>query len=233
MDSQNNRISAGQIIFAAFYLLLFPALLLLLSGDWLWTEGWIFAAWFLSISIITIIYLHYKDPALLKERFQKPGAANQKRWDKYFVILLNIVVLIWLVIMPLDAKRFMWTTNFPFEVKIAGFIFLILAYFFLLRSYTDNTFISPLVRIQEERKQKVVSTGVYGFVRHPMYLGGILWIFGTPMLLGSLYGLLVGFLLTIMFIGRIFGEEKMLVSELEGYREYMKKVKWRLLPFIF
>jgi protein-S-isoprenylcysteine O-methyltransferase Ste14 len=205
----------------------------LLSGDWLWTEGWIFAIWFLSISIIAIIYLYCKDPALLKERFQKPGAANQKRWDKYFVILLNIVVLTWLVIMPLDAKRFMWTTNFPFEVKIVGFILLIPAFFFILRSYTDNAFISPLVRIQEDRKQKVVSSGVYGFVRHPMYLGGILWILGTPMLLGSLYGLLVGFLLTIMFIGRIFGEEKMLMNELEGYSEYMKKVKWRLFPFIF
>jgi protein-S-isoprenylcysteine O-methyltransferase Ste14 len=233
MDSKTSRISTGQIIFATFYLFLFPAILFLLSGDWNWTEGWIFTIWFLSISIIAIIYLHYKDPALLKERFQKPGAANQKRWDKYFVFLLNIVVLTWLVIMPLDAKRFLWTTNFPFEIKIAGFIFLILAFFFLLRSYTDNSFVSPLIRIQEERKQKVVSTGVYGFVRHPMYLGGILWILGTPMLLGSLYGLLVGFLLTLMIIGRIFGEEKMLVRELEGYNEYMKKIKWRLLPFIF
>ena len=96
--------------------------------------------------------------------------------------------MVWFIIMPLDAKRFMWTANFPLWLEVIGGIALISAhsaYYFLLHSYVDNTFLSPLVRIQKERKQKVVSTGVYGFIRHPMYLGGILLFIGTPLLLGS------------------------------------------------
>ncbi len=101
------------------------------------------------------------------------------------------------------------------------------------RSYTDNTFLSPLVRIQEDRKQRVVSTGVYGFVRHPMYLGGILMFLGTPLLLGSSLGVIAGLALTILLMARVAGEEKMLAGELEGYRKYMQKVRYRLFPFLW
>jgi protein-S-isoprenylcysteine O-methyltransferase Ste14 len=102
-----------------------------------------------------------------------------------------------------------------------------------LRSFTDNPFLSPLVRIQSDRKQSVVSTGVYGFVRHPMYLGATLMFLGAPLLLGSIAGLLVGAILSLLLAGRIAGEEKLLVSELAGYDEYRKKVRYRLLPFIW
>jgi protein-S-isoprenylcysteine O-methyltransferase Ste14 len=107
------------------------------------------------------------------------------------------------------------------------------SFFLFFRSYTDNTFLSPLVRIQEERKQRVISTGVYGIVRHPMYLGGILMFFGAPLLIGSGYGLLAGLALTILLMARITGEEEMLGRELDGYREYMQKVRYRLVPFLW
>jgi len=215
------------------YILIFPLLLLILSGDWFWTEGIIFSIWFIILCYSTIIYLYRKDPALLAERYKKPGTANQKGWDTYVVAGLVIGFFLWIVIMPLDARRFGWTTCFPLWVKITGGIGLIFSFFFFYRSYTDNTFLSPLVRIQTERKQKVVSTGVYGFVRHPMYLGGTLLFLGTPMLLGSAYGLILGFLLLLLLSGRIIGEEKMLINELEGYAAYKKRVKYRLLPFIW
>ena len=99
------------------------------------------------------------------------------------------------------------------------------SFFLLHRSYVDNTFVSPLIRIQTERKQRVITTGVYGFVRHPMYLGAILMAAGVPMLLGSKYGLFIGFGLSGLLVVRIIGEEKMLVNELEGYAEYEKEVK--------
>lgn len=107
------------------------------------------------------------------------------------------------------------------------------SFFLFFRSYTDNTFLSPLVRIQEDRKQQVVSTGVYGFVRHPMYLGAILMFLGTPLLLGSVYGVLAGLALTMLLMGRILGEEAMLTRELEGYREYMQAVRYRLVPHLW
>jgi protein-S-isoprenylcysteine O-methyltransferase Ste14 len=212
---------------------LFPTLLLFLSGDWLWFEGWLFGIWFLVMCLTVIIYLYRNDPSLLKERYKKPGTGNQKGWDKYVVYGLLIGFVAWIAIMPLDAKRFEWTAYFPVWLKVLGGMALLLSFFFFYQSYAENTFASPLVRLQTERKQKVISTGVYGFVRHPMYLGGTLLFIGAPLLLGSSYGLIIGYILIFLLGGRIIGEERMLIKELEGYQDYKKKVKYRLIPFIW
>lgn len=223
----------SKIIFTFFYILLYPALLLFLSGDWFWVEGWIFDIWFIALCFTTIIYLYRKNPSLLAERYRKPGTGEQKGWDKYVVYCLVLGFFIWIAIMPLDAKRYGWTTNFPLALKIAGGISLVFSFFLFYKSFADNSFLSPLVRIQTERKQQVVSTGVYGFVRHPMYLAAALLFIGTPLLLGSIYGLLIGLSLILLLAIRSLGEEKMLENELGGYSDYKKKVKYRLIPFIW
>ena len=105
--------------------------------------------------------------------------------------------------------------------------------FFFFRAFHDNTFLSPLVRIQVERKQHVVSTGVYRFVRHPMYLGALLLFAGTPLLLGSFAGLAIAAALAIFLGLRIVGEERLLDDELEGYTDYRRKVRYRLIPLIW
>jgi len=233
MVKTKNKVKAGQMIFAVLYIFLFPALLLLLSGDWLWPEGWIWNIWFLSLCSSVIFYLYRKDPNLLAERFKKPGTGNQKKWDRYFVVGLVAAFWAWMVLMPLDAKRYGWTWIFPFWVKALGGFGLLAASFFLYRAYTDNTFLSPLVRIQKERKQKVVSTGVYGLVRHPMYLGAVWMFIGTPFLLGSFFGFLLGLGMSFLIAGRILGEEKMLAHDLIGYSAYQKKVKYRLIPYLW
>jgi len=233
MKSENEKLGIGKLVFTFIYILIFPAGLLFLSGDWFWMEGWIFSAWYTLLCFTTIIYLYRKDPALLAERYKKPGADNQKGWDKYVVYGLVLAFTSWIIVMPLDAKRYGWTTDFPLAIKIAGGIALIGSFFLFFRSFTDNTFLSALVRVQNERKQKVITTGVYGFVRHPMYLGGMLLFLGTPMLLGSLYGILIGVAVLFLLMARIIGEEKMLETELEGYDEYKKKVKYRLIPFVW
>jgi len=233
METEKNKLTAGRMILTAIYILIFPTLILFLSGDWLWIEGWIFNVWFITLCATVIIYLYRNDPALLAERYRQPGTANQIGWDKYVVYGLVLGFILWIIIMPLDAKRYGWSADFPLWLKILGGIGLLLSSFLFYRSYADNTFVSPLVRIQAERKQQVVSTGVYGFVRHPMSLGGILLFIGTPMLLGSIYGVLFGILMSFLLIARIFGEERMLVKELEGYADYKKKVKYRLIPLIW
>ena len=222
-----------KIAFAFLYILLFPVILLVLSGDLAWTEGWIFSIWFLVLCYSTILYLYRKDPALLEERYKQPGTGNQETWDRYVVYGLVIGFIAWIVIMPLDAKRFGWSPLFPLWLKVVGGAGLTGSFFLFFRSYTDNTFLSPLVRIQEDRKQRVVSTGVYGFVRHPMYLGGILMFLGTPLLLGSSYGIIAGLALTILLMARVVGEEKMLARELEGYRAYLQNVRYRLFPYLW
>jgi protein-S-isoprenylcysteine O-methyltransferase Ste14 len=141
--------------------------------------------------------------------------------------------IVWIAIMPLDARRFHWSPAFPLYIQFIGVVLLALSFFFFFRSYSDNTFLSPLVRIQKERRQTVVSRGVYALVRHPMYLGGILMFLGTPLLLGSVGGILTGLALTLLLMMRIPLEEAMLLRDLEGYGDYCKKVRFRLVPFIW
>jgi protein-S-isoprenylcysteine O-methyltransferase Ste14 len=225
--------SRGRLIFSLVNSLIIPALLLWLSGDWRWTEGWTFSAWFIALCFTTIIFLYRHDPALLAERFKQPGAGNQKGWDTYVVYGLLVGFIAWIVLMPLDARRYGWSGPFPVELKVLGAAALLASSFLFFRSFTDNTFLSGLVRIQTERKHQVVSTGVYGFVRHPMYLGGILLFIGAPLLLGSIAGLVVSLAMLVLLAGRIIGEEKTLTQELDGYAEYKTKVHFRLIPGIW
>lgn len=233
MELKKNKISKAMLLAMFAYVLIFPMAVLFISGDWLWIQGWIFTIWFLGLSYGTILYLYGNDPDLLRERFRRPGTGGEKNWDKYFVYVIGVLVLIWFVIMPLDAKRLMWTQNFPLWLEGIGLIMLMVSAYFTFHSYADNPYLSPLVRIQKDRGQKVISTGVYKIIRHPMYLGGILLFIGTPMLLGSIYGIVLGILGSILISLRIFGEEKVLMEELEGYAEYKKKVRYRLIPYLW
>jgi protein-S-isoprenylcysteine O-methyltransferase Ste14 len=227
-----NPLSSLRLVLTALYLLLWPGLVFLLAGNWHWLEGWLFAAWFLSLSGGTVAWLYRKDPALLAERFRKPGSGGEKRWDQVVVYGLVLGFAAWIAIMPLDAQRFGWT-HLPRWLEALGGAMLLLSAFLLFRAFADNTFLSPLVRVQAERQQRVVSTGVYGVVRHPMYLGGALLFLGTPLLLGSALGLLIGAVITLLLAARVVGEERLLVAELEGYEDYRKKVRYRLVPFLW
>jgi protein-S-isoprenylcysteine O-methyltransferase Ste14 len=180
-----------------------------------------------------MMYLYWKDPALLAERSKAPGSDNQEKWDKYLVIGIYFMALVWFIIMPLDAKRFGWSPISPVWLKVLGGVALLPALYLIYQATVENTYLSTLVRIQTDRKQHVISTGVYGFVRHPLYLGCLLMILGAPLLLGSMYGFIIGVIAIIVLVGRIIGEENMLVNGLEGYEEYKKKVKYRLVPFVW
>jgi len=223
----------SKLIGAFFYLLIFPVILLFLSGDWRWTEGWIYSILFYIMCSANLLYLHFKDPALLKERFGSPVQKEQKPWDKVLLILFFIEFLVCFAIMPLDARRFHWSPEFPLWIRVAGALLLAVALFMVFEALRENTFAAPVVKMQKERGQKVISTGMYGVVRHPMYAGAVLLFISTPLLLGSIYGLALGLLLIITIAARSVGEEAMLKQELEGYRDYMKKVKWRIIPFVF
>jgi len=222
--------SPFKVILTGVYLLLWPALVLFLGGDWRWPQGWIFAVWFLALSAWTTLWLYRHDPALLAERFRWPGTGGQSRRDQLLVYLLLLTFIAWLVLMPLDARRFHWSPTMPPAVEVLGCLMLIVSWFFLFRAFTDNTFVSGLVRIQTERQHRVVSSGVYGLVRHPMYLGAILMAVGAPLLTGSLIALTAGILLSMLLVVRIGDEERLLVRELSGYDEYRRRVPYRLLP---
>jgi len=217
---------------AGAYVAGLTTLLLWLSGDWRWAEGWIFGVCWAALVAAIFLRLYYKDPALFAERLRRPGSGGESRADLAILLGVKVGLICWVVLSALDA-RFGWMPRLPLWVEICGAVLLLAGSFFMLRALADNTFASQLVRIQTERGQRVVDTGVYGIVRHPMYLGASLWFVGGALLLGSVCGLLVALALVGLLILRIIGEEKLLIHHLEGYGAYIHKVRYRLVPHVW
>ena len=208
------------------------ALLLWLSGNWRWVEGWIFGVCWASLVVAVFLQLCFKDPALLAERMRMPGSGGESRADMAILIAIKLGFIAWIILSPLD-HRFGWMPRLPLWSELCGGVLFLAGSFFMFRALADNTFASQLVRIQAERQQHVIETGVYSFVRHPMYFGGSLVFVGGALLLGSVSGLLVALAEVFLFVLRIFGEENLLVRDLEGYQGYREKVRYRLIPHIW
>ena len=227
------RISPGELIATLLYVLLWPALMLMIGGDWSWLAGWIFSGWFVVLCAWTIVWLYINEPALLTERYRRPGTGGQSRGDTLIVYCLAAGFLAWIVVMPLDARRFRWSPALPPWINIVGAALLLLSGHFLRRAFTDNPFVSALVRIQAERAHQVATTGVYAVVRHPMYLGALLMFAGAPLLTGSIAALGVGMGLSLLLAIRIVAEETLLAGELAGYEDYRRRVPYRLVPLVW
>src|SRR5215204_5057796 len=226
-------VSFSKLLVSLVYLAFFPFILFVLAGDWHWIEGWVFSFLFLLMSFGSLVYLYFHDPALLKERFGSPVQQAQKPWDKVLLSLFMLEFFVWFAIMPLDSRRYGWSPVFPLWLRVVGALLVAVAIYLVFEAMRQNTFAAPVVKMQKERGQTVVSSGLYSIVRHPMYAGATLLFVSTPLLLGSVYGLLIGAILIITIAIRSLGEEAMLKQELEGYSDYMKKVKWRMIPFVF
>ena len=225
-------ITGLMFVAAGAYFLGLAVLLPWLSGDWRWVEGWIFGVWWVSFMAACLLWLRYRDPALLAERMRMPGSGGESRSDVAILIGVKLCFIAWLVVPALDV-RFGWTPRLPLWSEVCGGLLLLGGSFPFFRAFTDNTFASQLVRIQTERGHHVIDTGVYGFVRHPMYLGASLTFIGGALLLGSVCGLLVGLAMAGLLVVRIFGEEKLLARDLQGYQEYLRKVRYRLVPRVW
>src|SRR5262245_59069638 len=124
-------ISPLKLVGTAIYLLVWPALILALAGDWRWPEGWIFGAWFVVMCATCIAWLYRKDPALLAERYRRPGSGGQKAWDRVVVYAIVVGFIAWIVVMPLDAKRLEWTPRLPAWLEVGGATMLLLSFFLL------------------------------------------------------------------------------------------------------
>lgn len=230
---QTNTFPLTRLLLSFVYLLFFPLIFFVLAGDWRWIEGWIFVVVFFGGSCATLVYLYFADPALLNERYASPLQKEQKSWDKVLLMLFFLEFLGWFVIMPLDAKRFGWTPLFPLWLRVIGAILFAIGFYLMFAALRENTFAAPVVKMQKERGQEVISTGPYAKVRHPMYSGALLLFIAGPLLVSSYVGLILGVVLTVTIGVRSIGEETMLKEELAGYREYMQRVRWRMIPFVF
>jgi protein-S-isoprenylcysteine O-methyltransferase Ste14 len=229
MTTINIKLLVGEMI----YLFLFFALpLFLAAGTIAWLAGWIFMALFFGFVLAVTLWLFRYNPDLLKERMAI-NKSDQKSWDKFFTFgLIYIVFLAWLVLMPLDAVRFHWS-QVSVWLQVVGALVLLCSFYLFFATYRENSYLSPMVRIQEDRGQTVVSTGPYHYVRHPMYAAALLLFVGTPLLLGSWYGVLMGLIVEVMVAIRAVLEERVLRKELAGYDAYMAQVKYRLIPYVW
>lgn len=217
-----------RLVLAIFFLMAF---FFGAAGTWNWPEAWIFIIIQFTVSIAMSAWLLKHNLELMKERmtFMKKSARS---WDKIFTAATIPLFLALLIIPGLDAVRYQWS-SVPLSVKIISFVVIGAGWYLIFRVMKENTFLSRVVEIQEERGHTVVTTGPYKAVRHSMYVGAIAITFAITLALGSVYGLIPAVLMTIAFIIRTFLEDKTLHAELPGYVEYAQKTKYRLLPGIW
>ena len=225
----NLRLLAAQIggMALVFGLVLFAA-----AGTVAWPAGWAFLLLFFGFVVALSGWLLRHTPALLTERMTGVGKADQKPWDRVWFALTNVLFLAWLVVMPLDAVRFGWSSMPPW-VQVLGALLSLLSFWLFFVTFRENAYLSPAVRIQSDRGQTVVDTGPYAVVRHPMYAAAAVFLGGTALLLGSWYGLGVGCLIVLSAAARAVKEERALRAELPGYDAYMARVRYRLVPHVW
>ncbi len=204
------------------------------AGDWAWIEAWVYLASFAILYMGFVLVVNKKNPEVIhnrmkakKERVSKPGGS-----DKYILPILGLLWAITFILPGLDYRYFSsyrWTDT-PIYIEIVGFILMVAGFYYMFRSMIENAYASKVLDIRSGHK--VIDTGLYAHVRHPMYSGFSLMIVGVPLLLGSWLSVIPALFCVILFLVRIKFEEEMLTEGLEGYPEYCKRVKYKLIPKI-
>ena len=232
MDTPKKKLSLRVLIQAIFFVLLMPFLPLLISGQWNWWEGWVYGFLGLFSFVISRVLAARNNPDLIAERAKFLKHEDAQPWDRKILLVLALLGILSAVVAGLD-RLFSWTPIFPLWVRILGLILLITGYCISSYALIVNRFFSGMVRLQTDRDQHVIKKGPYGWVRHPGYAGGLLAYLATPLLLNSFW-LFIPILLTVgLYVLRTTLEDRFLQKNLEGYRDYVKKVKYRLVPGIW
>jgi protein-S-isoprenylcysteine O-methyltransferase Ste14 len=210
-------------------LAVFGGLLFGAAGDLGWTSGWAYLVWFGLLTLAVSLWLARVDPGLLAERMKPVVQRGQKSWDRLFIGFVGIAYMAWLILMAIDARRLAWS-NVPLAVQGLGAVLILASFAGIARVYRENSFAAPVIKLQAERQQTVISTGPYALVRHPMYAFGILQLVGAPLMLGSWWGLIALPPIILAIAIRALGEERMLRADLDGYEDYARRVRWRFAP---
>jgi protein-S-isoprenylcysteine O-methyltransferase Ste14 len=189
-------------------------------------QAWLYLAVFMISISAVFVYLIKNDPELLARRVNNKEETKSQKVIHFFINLAFAVV----IVIPSLDHRYGWSAV-PWYVVMVGDIFVALGILIIFFVFKENSFTAATIEVAAD--QRVISTGPYARVRHPMYLGGLIFIVGIPLALGSWWGLLTIVLFAPVMAWRILDEEKFLVKNLPGYAEYEKKVKYRLMPFIW
>jgi protein-S-isoprenylcysteine O-methyltransferase Ste14 len=210
-----------------------PLVLLVCGGDFGWWQAWVYALLIVAISIGGRIWAERRHPGLLAERQNIEKIQSAKAWDKVLAPLMALSVVFPLVIVAgLDHRRD-WSPVFPLWLIVLGFILISLGYAFGMWAFIENRFFSSTVRIQTDRGHVVCDSGPYRIVRHPGYAGNILPLLGIVLALGSVWTLIPAAVALIISVIRTALEDETLHEELPGYRDYARRVRYRLFPGIY
>jgi protein-S-isoprenylcysteine O-methyltransferase Ste14 len=210
--------------------LTFSLILFVSAGKVDYTQGWIYLSTNLLVTFMNFLAMG-DNTELIIER-SKPGE-GAKSWDKLLLGISGFIFIFTLVLAGLDSGRYQWTRDLPWGSYVAGILLTFTGQVIFLTARNQNKFFSSIVRIQKDRGHTVCDTGIYRFVRHPGYLGMIVSLSGIPFLVGSVWSAVpVAISIALLFI-RTSLEDKTLKNELNGYVEYARKTRFKLIPGIW
>jgi len=212
-----------------FLLLVMAALLFALAGTLDYWQAWAFLAVYFAASLAITIYLMKMDRKLL-ERRMSGGPTAEKEPAQKIIMLFASLGFVGLLVVPALDHRFAWS-HMQASVALIGNMLVLLGWLAIFIVFRENTFTSATIELAPD--QKVISTGPYALVRHPMYAGAIVMFLGIPIALGSWWGVLILVAMMPVLIWRLFDEEKFLARNLDGYAEYQKRVRHRLIPLVW
>jgi protein-S-isoprenylcysteine O-methyltransferase Ste14 len=213
--------------------LLMPATLFACAWDLGWWQAWVYSVLILAVSIGGRIWAEWRHPGLLMERQKFQKAPGVKPWDKVLAPLLAVSLSFPLFIVAGLDHRYGWSPAFPLWPSIVGLIVVAIGYAFSGWALVENRFFSGVVRIQADRGHVVCDSGPYRFVRHPGYAGNILSLPGIVLALGSMWTLIPAAVALVIAVIRTALEDRTLQDELPGYRDYTRRVHYRLIPVIY
>ncbi len=199
------------------------------AGTLHYWQGWLFLICYFSASIVITVYLARRDPALLERRMRGGPWAEKEPTQKVIMSIASAGFIALLIVAGLD-HRFGWS-HIPVAVAIAGNLLMLLGWLGIFRVFQENSFTSSTIELAAD--QRVISTGPYAIIRHPMYTAALLMLLGIPISLGSWWGVLVLVALLPAMIWRLLDEERFLGRNLPGYVAYQDRVRYRLLPGVW
>jgi protein-S-isoprenylcysteine O-methyltransferase Ste14 len=209
--------------------LLMGLLLFLPAWSFRYWEAWVYGAAFSACVVFITFYLLKHDPALLERRMAVGPRAEQTRRQKIILTLAAPALCAVFVVAGLD-HRFDWS-SVPVPIVLAADAAAVASMLLMFRVLRENTFAASTVRV--EANQRVISSGLYAWIRHPMYAGGAVWALTTPLALGSPWALLPAVLVCVALVARLLDEEQYLSAHLPGYDRYRRAVRYRLIPFVW
>ncbi|MFZ2059948.1 MAG: isoprenylcysteine carboxylmethyltransferase family protein [Candidatus Binatus sp.] len=192
-------------------------------------QAWIVVAVFFGCTIAITLYLMKNDPKLLERRVSAGVVAEHEKNQKIIQAFAALAFIALFVVSSLD-HRFGWS-RVPSYLVAIGDVLIVIGFYLVFRVFKENSFASGTIEIGDE--QKVIMTGPYALVRHPMYVGAMVMLVGVPLALGSLWGLVALVPMMVVLVARLRDEERFLAKNLAGYCEYQSKVRYHLLPLIW